>query len=87
MVISQKYRSILITLKEGWASELIKYYHANKKHIRESEMEKILLIPLTITGAPQEKSPAPLKLTIFLRKYEHALELQKCSTPILSSLC
>ena len=50
-------------------------------------MEKILLIPLTITGAPQEKSPAPLKLTIFLRKYEHALELQKCSTPILSSLC
>lgn len=35
----------------------IKWYRDNKKRIRESEMEEILLSPLTVTGAPKENSP------------------------------
>lgn len=76
----------------------IKWYRDNKKRICESEMDEIRLSPLTVTGAPQDKSPIPLvpprsssedaNVVNFHLKLSNGIEINKanCNLEILTCL-
>lgn len=85
-------------IQEGIAyRNFIKWYRDNKKRIRESEMEEIRLSPLTVTGAPKDKSPVPLvrsesssedaNVVCFHLKLSNGIEINKENCNLESLTC